>query len=176
MTATSPMLSGPVEGGAIESKIALDMVRRSVPFIPFMLLISGLIWGRNGAISAGVAIAIVLANFLLAAAMLGWAARISVTAVMGAALFGYILRLVVIAAVVLPLRSASWFRVWPLGITLVITHLGLLLWELRHISISFSQPGVKPSQRSNRRSRKTSSSPSTSSASSASTSATRSEP
>ena len=144
MTATSPMLSGPVEGGPIESKIALDMVRRSLPFIPFMLLFSGLIWGRNGAISAAVAVGVVLANFLLAAAMLGWAARISVGAVMGAALFGYILRLAVIAAVVLPLRSASWFRAWPLGITLVVTHLGLLLWELRHISISFSQPGVKP--------------------------------
>ena len=75
MTATSPMMSGPVEGGAIESKIALDMVRRSLPFIPFMLLISALIWGKNGAISAAVAIAVVLANFLIAAAMLGWAAR-----------------------------------------------------------------------------------------------------
>lgn len=164
MTATSPMLSGPVEGGAIESKIAIDMVKRSLPFIPFMLLASGLIWGKDGAISAGVAIAVVLANFLLAAAVLGWAARISVTAVMGAALFGYILRLVVIAAVVLPLRSASWFKPWPLGITLVVTHLGLLLWELRHISISFSQPGVKPPSPRRRKS------------SSVANTATRSEP
>jgi hypothetical protein len=145
MSATTAF-TGPVEGGAIESKIALDMVRRSLPFIPAMLLLSALIWGRNGAISAAVAIAIVLANFLLAAAMLGWAARISVSAIMGAALFGYILRLVVIAAVVLPLRSAAWFEAWPLGITLVVSHLGLLLWELRHISLSFSQPGVKTRQ------------------------------
>jgi hypothetical protein len=144
-------LTGPVEGGPIESKIAIDMVKRSIPFIPIMLIISALVWGRNGAISAAVAISVVLVNFLLAAAMLAWAARISVGAIMGAALFGYLLRLVLIAAVVLPLRSQSWFAVWPLGITLVVSHLGLLLWELRHVSISFSQPGVKPSKRDARR-------------------------
>jgi hypothetical protein len=146
----SAAFTGPVEGGPIESKIALDMVKRSVPFIPVLLIISALVWGQNGAISAAVAIAIVLINFLLAAAMLAWAARISVAAIMGAALFGYLLRLVLIAAVVLPLRNQSWFAVWPLGITLVVSHLGLLLWELRHVSISFSQPGVKPSKRSTR--------------------------
>jgi hypothetical protein len=135
--------TGPVAGGAIESKIAIDMVKRSIPFIPVVLIISALVWGKNGAISAGVAVAIVLVNFLLAAAMLAWAARISVAAIMGAALFGYLLRLVLIAAVVLPLRNQSWFAVWPLGITLVVSHLGLLLWELRHVSISFSEPGVK---------------------------------
>jgi hypothetical protein len=148
-TTTAPSM-GPVAGDAIESKIALDMVKRSVPFVPVMLLLSALLWGRNGALSAGLAIALVLTNFLLAAAMLGWAARISVTAVMGAALFGYLLRLVLIAAVVLPLRNQSWFSPWPLGITLVVSHLGLLLWELRHVSISFSQPGVKPSSRRGR--------------------------
>jgi hypothetical protein len=143
----SSPFTGPVEGGAIESKIALDMVKRSVPFIPVMLIISALVWGKNGAISAAVAIAIVLINFLLAAAMLAWAARISVSAIMGAALFGYLLRLVLIAAVVLPLRNQSWFAVWPLGITLVVSHLGLLLWELRHVSIKFSQSGAVPSGR-----------------------------
>jgi hypothetical protein len=140
----SPMMSGPVAGGAIESKIALDMVKRSLPFIPVMLILSAVIWDKNGAISSAVAIAVVLANFLLAAALLGWAAKISVGAVMGAALFGYLLRLVLIAAVVLPLRSQSWFSAWPLGITLVVTHIGLLFWELRHVSIKFSQSGVTP--------------------------------
>jgi hypothetical protein len=141
----SASMTGPVAGGAIESKIALDMVKRAVPLIPVVLVLSALVWGRDGAISAGVALAVVLVNFLLAAAMLGWAARISVAAVMGAALFGYLLRLVLIAAVVLPLRSQPWFEALPLGITLVVSHLGLLLWELRHVSISFSAPGVKPS-------------------------------
>jgi hypothetical protein len=145
-----PMGLGPVGGGQVESQIALDMVRRSLPFIPVVLLLSALVWGRNGAISAGLALAVVLVNFLLAAATLSWAARISVGAVMGAALFGYLLRLVLIAAVVLPLRNQSWFEPVPLGITLIVTHLGLLLWELRHVSISFSQPGVKQSAKRSR--------------------------
>jgi hypothetical protein len=142
-TAASPY-SGPVAGGPIESKIALDMVRRGLPFVPVLLILSALMWGKNGAMSAGVAIALVFFNFLTSAATLGWAAKISPAALMGAAMFGYLFHLIVIAAVVLPIRHFSWVRVWPLGITLIVTHLGLLLWELRHVSISFSEPGVKP--------------------------------
>jgi hypothetical protein len=156
VSTSSPSLHGPVAGGPIESKIALDMVRRGAPFVPVLLMLSAFVWGKNGAISAAVAIALVFFNFLLAAAMLGWAAKISAAAVMGAALFGYLLRLIIIGAVVLPLRDAAWFRVWPLGITLVVTHLGLLMWELRHVSISFSEPGVKPRQSGGKFSRKSS--------------------
>jgi hypothetical protein len=147
MSAAASPSMGPLPGEAIESKIALDMVKRSVPFVPVLLLLSALIWGRDGAISAGLALALVLTNFLLAAALLGWAARISIGAIMGAALFGYLLRLVLIAAVVLPLRNQPWFSPWALGVTLVVSHLGLLLWELRHVSIKFSQSGVAPSGR-----------------------------
>jgi hypothetical protein len=32
----------------------------------------------------------------------------------------------------------------PLGLTIIITHLGLLFWELRHISSSLAFPGLKP--------------------------------
>jgi hypothetical protein len=142
-TAASPF-SGPVAGGPIESKIAVDMVRRGLPFVPVLLILSALMWGKNGAFSAAVAIALVMFNFLMSAVTLGWAAKISPAALMGAAMFGYLFHLIVIAAVVLPIRHLSWVKVWPLGITLIVTHLGLLLWELRHVSISFSAPGVKP--------------------------------
>ena len=32
----------------------------------------------------------------------------------------------------------------PLGLTIVLTHLGLLTWETRHISNSLAFPGLKP--------------------------------
>jgi hypothetical protein len=38
----------------------------------------------------------------------------------------------------------SWVSKVPLGITIVLTHLGLLAWETRHVSISLAYPGLKP--------------------------------
>ena len=32
----------------------------------------------------------------------------------------------------------------PLGLTLIVTHLGLLIWETRHVSASLAYPGLKP--------------------------------
>jgi len=32
----------------------------------------------------------------------------------------------------------------PLGLTLVATHLGLLIWEARYVSLSLAFPGLKP--------------------------------
>ena len=31
-----------------------------------------------------------------------------------------------------------------LGTTLVVTHLGLLFWEMRYVSLSLAHPGLKP--------------------------------
>jgi hypothetical protein len=38
----------------------------------------------------------------------------------------------------------SWFMAWPLGLTLIATHLGLLVWELKFVSASLAFPGLKP--------------------------------
>lgn len=143
MMATAPLATR-LDGEPVEQQIALDMVKRSLPFIPFVLVFSAIFWGRDGAISASIAVALVLVNFVAAAAALSWTARISINAMMAAALFGYLFRLALIAGVVIAVRDQPWFEPVPLGITLVFTHMGLLLWELRHVSISFSHSGVRP--------------------------------
>ena len=88
---------------------------------------------------------LVLANFLVAAALLTWAARISLGLLMGVSLFGFILRLGLITVAVLAVRDQAWVEPIPLGITLVVTHLGLLFWEARYVSASLAFPGLKPS-------------------------------
>jgi len=50
----------------------------------------------------------------------------------------------VVAAAVLVFRNASWVNLIPLGLTIIITHLGLLFWELRYISGTLAYPGLKP--------------------------------
>lgn len=132
------------EGPAVERQVAADLVRRGLPVAPVFLVAGGLGWGVHGALSAGYAIGLVLANFMLSAALLAWAARTSLALLMGVALFGYIGRLALITAAVLAISGQSWFSPIPLCATLVLTHLGLLIWETRYVSASLAYPGLKP--------------------------------
>jgi hypothetical protein len=63
---------------------------------------------------------------------------------MAAVMFGYLARLALIGAAVILVRDASWVSLVPLGLTLIVTHLGLLFWELRYVSINLAFPGLKP--------------------------------
>ncbi len=63
---------------------------------------------------------------------------------MGAALFGYLVRIALIGLAIWAVKDLSWVEPLPLGLTLIVTHLGLLLWELRYVSASLAFPGLKP--------------------------------
>jgi hypothetical protein len=63
---------------------------------------------------------------------------------MAATLFGYLIRLGLIAVAVLLVKDASWVSLVPLGLTIIVTHLGLLVWELRYVAASLAFPGLKP--------------------------------
>lgn len=131
-------------GPAPEPILARDIAKRAVLLAPVAIAVGGLIWGADGATSAAYATAIVLANLGLAAWMLSTAAKISYGLLMGAALFGFLLRLGLVSAAVLLVRDAGWVEPMALGLTLVVAHLGLLFWELRYVSISLAHPGLKP--------------------------------
>lgn len=133
-----------LDGPAVERDLARDLARRGVWIVPAVLAFGAIGWGVHGALSAGFALALVLVNFAMAAALLSWSARISLALMMGAALGGYLLRLALIGGAVLLVVHQPWVEVWPLGLTLVIAHLGLLLWELRYVSATLAFPGLKP--------------------------------
>ena len=136
-----------------ERQIALDMiVKRGLPVAPVLMLVAGLIWGVDGALSALFGLGIVLVNLALSAFILGWAANISLAFLMGAALFGYLARLALITVGVLAVHDQSWVSIVPLGLTIIVTHLGLLIWETRYISASLAFPGLKPPKPTNKRS------------------------
>jgi hypothetical protein len=142
---TAPLVTRD-DGPAVEQEIALDMIKRGLPMVPVLLVLAAIPWGLHGAMSAAFAVAIVLLNFALAAALLAWTARISLALMMGAALGGYLLRLILISAAVLLVKDLSWVELWPLGLTLIVTHLGLLLWETKFVSASLAFPGLKPKE------------------------------
>ena len=132
------------EGPAPEAAIARDIVKRAIFIGPILVVAFGLIWGVNGALSTAYGLAIVVANFVLAAAMLAWAGRISTGVVMAAALFGYLIRLTLIFLAIWLVRKADWVELVPLGITIIGAHLGLLFWEMKYVSLSLAFPGIKP--------------------------------
>jgi hypothetical protein len=140
----SDVYTGRDLGPAPEREIAADMVRRALPAAPVIVVLAALPWGIDGALSAAFAIAVVVVNFLVAAWVLAAASRISYGLLMGAALFGYLVRIALIGLAVWAVKDASWVEPLPLGLTLIVTHLGLLLWELRYVSASLAFPGLKP--------------------------------
>jgi hypothetical protein len=109
-----------------------------------IVLIAGLFGGSRGAWSALLAVAVVAANFLLAAVSLSWAARISPVALMATAFGGFLARMGLVTAVILVVRHTSWINLTALAITILATHLGLLFWEMRYVGASLAFPGVKP--------------------------------
>ena len=142
----APEASGPDETApaAPERAVAFDMVRRSVFFAVPLVVGAAVGWGWSGVASAGLALALVLANLLLGAAAITWGARLGPNAMMAAVLGGYVVRLGIVTAVVLPVRHHGWFDVLPFAVSLLLTHLGLLIVEARHISASAAFPGLKP--------------------------------
>ncbi len=140
-------LHEPLEGPSPAAQVALDMAMRGAWMLPIGIGIGALFAGFNGGASVGYAMALVLINLVLSAGLLGWASKISIAAIAAASLGGYVMRLGLIFAAVWVVKDMSWVAMVPLGITLIVTHLGLLVWELRHVSASMAHPGLKPRTR-----------------------------
>jgi len=135
-----------LDGPSPEVEVSTDMIKRGLIAAPLLIAICAVIWGVNGALSSAYGIAIVLANFALAALFISSAARISLGLMMGATMFGYIIRLALIFVAVWIVRDASWISLPALGSTIIITHLGLLFWEMKYVALSLAAPGLKPTQ------------------------------
>jgi hypothetical protein len=133
------------EGPAPEVAISKDLVRRGLIVAPVLVAICGAIWGLDGVWSSLFAVALVLVNFSLSAAIVATTARISLGLMMGAVLFGYLIRLGLILLAVVLVKDAAWISRGALGAAIIVTHLGLLAWELKYLAISLAHPGLKPS-------------------------------
>ena len=140
-----------IDGPAPEVSVSNDMVKRGVLVAPVLIALCGAIWGLDGALSSAFSIAIVLVNFALAAAIIAVTVRISLGLMMGAVLFGYLIRLGLIFLAVALVIDAGWISRPALGATLIVTHLGLLSWELKYVSMSLTFPGLKPGRPSSPR-------------------------
>jgi hypothetical protein len=134
----------PIDGPAPELQVARDLMRRAIPVAPVILIAAGIGWGLNGVASAAIGIGLVVLNLMIAALTITYAIRISLNVLMGAVMFGFIARLGLLTVAVVLLRHLSFIEDIPLLFTVLITHIGLLAWETRYVSMSLAYPGLKP--------------------------------
>jgi hypothetical protein len=128
----------------VERRIAVDLARRGLLVAPVIVLFAGLLRGVDGAASAALGLAVLVLNFLAAAISLEWGARRGGNALFAVALGGFLFRMVSILVVILVAQALfGWVDVVVLGVTLFLTHLGLLFWELRSVSFSLAAPGLQ---------------------------------
>ncbi|HZN12965.1 MAG TPA: ATP synthase subunit I [Acidimicrobiales bacterium] len=128
----------------VEKEIVTDMARRAAYAAPVIVIVAGAIWGGRGALSAAYALGLVLLNFALSATILTRAAKMSPNATMAAVLGGFLFRMTLVAVAIALVNDAGWVSRLPLGLTVVGTHLGLLMWEARFLSVSLAFPALKP--------------------------------
>jgi hypothetical protein len=135
-----------IDGPAPEVDVSLDISRRGLIVAPVLIAICGVVWGGDGAWSCAYGMGIVLGNFLVAAGIIALTGRISLGMMMGGILFGYLLRLGLIFLAVWLVKDAGWISLPALGATIIVTHLGLLVWELKYVALSLAYPGRKPAK------------------------------
>lgn len=141
-----PVIVTQLDGEPVEVKVSADMVKRGLLVAPLIIAICAVIWGVNGAWSAALGIALVLLNFALSATIISTTAKISLGLMMGATLFGFLIRLGLILLVVVLVKDKPWISLPALGATIIVTHLGLLFWEMKYLAISLAHPGLKPAR------------------------------
>ncbi len=128
----------------IESRIVRDLARHGLMAAPVVILAAGIWRGPSAALAVTLSLALVIFNFMLSGAMLGWAARISPDMLMGVALGGFLVKIIALFAVgtIVEQIDAVDFPVFV--VTVLVAHLGLLAWETRSVSLSLASPGLKP--------------------------------
>jgi hypothetical protein len=113
----------------VELRLARNTVARAIYVAPVMIALFWLTAGWTGAWSAGIGVIVVVANFLLAGAVLSISARISLAAYHAAALIGFFLRLGLLTVTMLLIANYAPIDRLAFGITAVVTYLVLIAIE-----------------------------------------------
>jgi hypothetical protein len=129
---------------AVEREIGFDLVRRAALVAPVALVGAYLFRGVDGLAGAAVAIALVAFNFLAGALTLQWAERRGPAALAVAAVGGFLVRMALVFGVIFLVRD--YVDTACLFVVLLVSHIGLLVWESRSLSITLAAPGLRPAR------------------------------
>ncbi len=121
-------------GRDVEQKMAWHTARRAVIVGPVLIAIFAFVGGWDGAIGAALGVAIVAGNFMLSGLILSRSARVSLSLYHAAALFGFFLRLGLIAVTMLALARAFDIDRTAMGVSVAVSYLVLIAWEAFSVS------------------------------------------
>ncbi|MFI5053178.1 MAG: hypothetical protein ACHQDE_02360 [Acidimicrobiia bacterium] len=130
---------------AVEREVGFDLAKRAALIAPAVLLVAFLVSGVDGLAGAALALVLVAANFVAGALSLQWAGRRGPNALAVVAVAGFLVRMTVMLGVIVVMQNVVNVY-WLVGV-LAVAHVGLLIWETRHLSISLAAPGLKPAKR-----------------------------
>ncbi len=130
----------------VEREIGFDLIRRGLIVAPLIVAVCAAVRGWQGVTSGAIAVAIVAVNFAIAALVMTRAGNGGPTAVAVGACVGYLIRLGVVLAALVVLRHQPWIDLPMFGFVLVGTHLGLLFWEMKYLSITLGAPALRPAR------------------------------
>jgi hypothetical protein len=128
----------------IERDIAVDLAKKAAIVTPIIVIGLGVWRGPDAALGAFLALALIVGNFFASAAILGWTAKHAPHALAGVAMLSFLGRLLVITIIGAGIKQLDIVDFPVFGITLVVSYLALLFWEMRSISLSLAYPGLKP--------------------------------
>jgi hypothetical protein len=141
MSTVNPAAAAP----PVERELVFDIAKRGLLVAPAIIAIAAVVRGEAGAVSAGIAVLIVILNLAMSGAILSWAARTSLNLLMVATLGGFLLRMGLVVVVIAMIRHEPWVDLPTLAVALLLTQLGLLFWETKYVSATLAYPGLKPS-------------------------------
>jgi len=128
----------------IERDIAVDLAKKAAIVTPIVVIGLGVWRGPDAALGAFLALALIVGNFFASAAILGWTAKHAPHALAGVAMLSFLGRLLIITIIGAGIKQLDIVDFPVFGITLVVSYLALLFWEMRSISLSLAYPGLKP--------------------------------
>ena len=128
----------------IERDIAADLAKKAAIVTPIVVIGLGIWRGPDAALGAFLALALIVANFFASAAILGWTAKHAPHALAGVAMLSFLGRLVIITIIGAGIKQLDIVDFPVFAITLVVSYLALLFWEMRSISLTLAYPGLKP--------------------------------
>ena len=130
---------------AYERAIAFDLVKHGLVAAPFAIGFGALVRGRAGAVGVAAALGVVLLNYVIAGAAQSWAASKDSPGLLGGTvLVSLISRFVVVIVALSLLRDRTFLDYGSFGIAIVVSHLGLLIWEAKSVQLSLAFPGLRP--------------------------------
>jgi hypothetical protein len=113
----------------VEAILARHTVRRAAIVGPAVIAVLWVTRGAGGGVAAAVGVGLIVMNFLLSGMALSAAARISLSLYHAAALFGFLLRLLLITGVMMVVARLFDIDRIAFGAAAVATYLVLLVLE-----------------------------------------------